>query len=179
MPISRPALVSEAEFLALPETMERIELLDGEVIMAPSPSVWHQELLSRIVHHLRAWRDAARAGAFVGQAPLDVRFGPGRILQPDAFVILGEVALDVEGPLDRIPDLCVEVLSTNRAFDRLTKRIVYASSGVRELWLVEPSGVIERWSGPGLNEADVLGTTLTTPLLPGFTLDLETLFGNR
>jgi len=140
MSVSRPALVSEEEFLALPETMDRVELLDGGVFVSPSPSVWHQELLSRTVHRLRAWAEQSSDAVFIGQAPLDVRFGPGQILQPDAFVILEEISLDLEGPLDRIPDLCVEVLSTNRAYDRLTKRIVYAMSGVRELCCSSPAG---------------------------------------
>jgi Uma2 family endonuclease len=75
-----------------------------------------------------------------------------------------------------VPDLCIEVLSTNRAFDRLTKRVVFASCGVDELWLVEPSGVVERWSGQGLNEAELVEDELTTPLLPGFALDVRALF---
>jgi Uma2 family endonuclease len=175
MAVSRPALVTEEEFLALPESTDRIELLDGEVIVSPSPSVWHQELLTRIVHRLRAWQEA-HSRAFVGLAPLDVRFAPGRILQPDAFVCIEGVPFDSDVPLDVVPDLCVEVLSTNRAYDRLTKRLVYAGSGVRELWLIEPSGVIERWSGQGLNEAEVVSEALTTPLLPGFELDVAELF---
>lgn len=173
---SRPTLVSEAEFLALPETMDRIELLDGEVIVSPSPSVWHQELLSRIAQLLRSWAAESGGPVFIGHSPLDVRFAPGRILQPDAFVILGELALDHEGPIDRVPDLCIEVLSTNRVYDRLTKRFVYAAAGVRELWLVEPSGSIERWSGDGLETSEVLTASLTSSLLPGLTIDLATIF---
>lgn len=172
---SRPTLVSESEFLALPETMDRIELLDGEVIVSPSPSVWHQELLSRLVQLLRSWAESGER-VFVGHSPLDVRFAPGRILQPDAFVILGELALDHEGPIDRVPDLCIEVLSTNRVYDRLTKRFVYAAAGVRELWLVEPSSSIERWSGDGLETSEVLTASLTSSLLPELTVDLATLF---
>ena len=179
MPVSRPAIVSEEEFLALPESMDRIELVDGEVIVSPSPSVWHQELLSRIAHRLWTWNEEHGSSAFIGLAPLDVRFGRGRILQPDLFLCLEPIALDQEVPLDSIPDLCVEVLSTNRAYDRLTKRLLYAESGVQELWLVEPSGSIERWSGQGLNEAEVLSESLETPLLPEFSLDLSTLFRRR
>ena len=176
MSTSRPALVSEEEFLALPETMDRIELIDGEVIVTPSPSVWHQELLSRIVHELRSWQEQRSETVFIGLAPLDVRFGAGRILQPDAFLIFAEISLDHEGPLNRIPDLCIEVLSTNRAYDRLTKRFVYADAGVRELWLVEPGGSIERWTGKGLNEAEEAADVLTSDQLPGLRLDLEALF---
>jgi Uma2 family endonuclease len=173
---ARATVVSEAEFLALPESTDRVELLDGEVIVTPSPSVWHQELLARLVHRLRSWAESHDDRVFVGQAPLDVRFAPGRILQPDAFVVLGELSLDIDGPIDRVPDLCVEVLSANRAYDRLTKRLVYAAAGVRELWLVEPSGSFERWTGDGLGETETVTTTLTTALLRGFELDIGTLF---
>ena len=173
---SRPALVSEEEFLALPESMDRVELVDGEVIVSPSPSLWHQELLARIVHSLRSWLAGRSEPAFVGLARIDVRFGSGRILQPDAFVICDAVSFDESGPLNRVPEICVEVLSTNRSFDRLTKRIVYAASGVQELWLVEPAGTIERWHGQGLNEKEELTSRLGTPLLPGYVLDVEALF---
>src|SRR5262245_26365847 len=122
----RRTLVSEAEFLSLPESTQKVELLDGEVIASPSPTLWHQELLQRLIVSLREW--AARAGAKVtiGQAPLDVRFEPGRVLQPDAFVILDVMPRDQAGPLTRVPEICVEILSTDRVYDRVTKRMIYA-----------------------------------------------------
>lgn len=172
----RPTLVSESEFLSLPPSMERIELIDGEVIASPSPGPWHQELLARIVVALRPWAAAQGRPVFVGLAPLDVRFGASRILQPDAFVILDAVPLDAPGPIERVPEVCVEVLSSNRAYDRLTKRQVYAAAGVRGYWVVEPSGVIERWHGEGMNEAEELTEQLTSPLMPGFSLALGPLF---
>ena len=75
-----------------------------------------------------------------------------------------------------MPDLCIEVLSSNRAHDRVTKRFLYAEAGVAEYWVVEPTGGIERWRGVGLRQADALDQTLSTPLLPGFELDLGKLF---
>jgi Uma2 family endonuclease len=176
MILARPALVPEEEFLALPETMERVELLDGEVIVAPSPSAWHQEIFRRLVHSIRSWADPRAEPAFVGMAPLDVRFSPGRILQPDVFVILDSIPFDREGPIEEIPEVCLEILSTNRAYDRRTKRVVYAAAGVRDLWIVEPSGLLERWHGLGLNQAEELTQSLATPLLPEFRLDLAGLF---
>jgi Uma2 family endonuclease len=96
--------------------------------------------------------------------------------KPDAVVVFARIPRDHEGPLDRVPELCVEVLSTDRTHDRVTKRLLYAASGVREYWVVEPSGLIERWSGPGLAQAEEVREILTTPLLPGFSLDLAALF---
>src|SRR5690242_7636683 len=49
--------VTEAEFLGLPESVERIELIDGEVIVSPSPQFWHQEVLGRLVFALRQWAE--------------------------------------------------------------------------------------------------------------------------
>src|SRR5262245_45134941 len=140
-------LVSEEEFRALPETMDRIELLDGEVVVAPAHGYWHQELILRLALELRAWAKHQPEPVCIGLSPQDVRFAPGRILQPDLFVILGLGAPDPSGPITHIPDVCIEVLSTNRAYDRITKRAVYAAAGVKEAWLVEPAGLGERWSG--------------------------------
>jgi len=170
-------LVTEAEFLRLPESNQRIELVDGEVIVSPSPTLWHQEVLSRLVVELRAWARRQESPHLVGLSPLDVRIAPGRIVQPDAFVVLGyRVGRDHVGPLDRVPDLCVEIVSSDRVYDRVTKRLLYAAAGVREYWVVDPVGVVERWSGAGLVETEELRARLTTPLLPGFELDLDALF---
>lgn len=172
--VARP-LVSEAEFLELPETSERLELVDGEVIVSPSPSFWHQEVLARIVHALRSWGESRPVT--IAQAPLDVRFGSDRILQPDGMVFDVALPSDTATPIDRTPVLCVEVLSSNRAFDRVTKRYLYAEAGVQELWLVEASGLVERRSGPGLAELSEVTDRLETPLLPGFVLELDRIFG--
>ncbi len=172
----RPTLVSEEEFLRLPASGPRVELLDGEVIVPPAPTWRHQAVLGNLVFELRTWaRTQPRGTVTVGQSPVDIRFGPGRILQPDAFVVLGEVPLDVQGPLDRIPELCVEVLSTDRVMDRVTKRLVYAAAGVREYWVVETTGVVERWHGDALSEVEEIGERLTSPLLPGLSMDVRAL----
>ncbi len=170
------ALVTEAEFLSLPESMQRMELIDGEVYVPPSPTYWHQETLSRIMTALRNWAVAQPGKLTVCQAPMDVRFAPGRILQPDGFVLLAPVSPDHEGAIDEIPALCIEVLSTNRAYDRVTKRYIYAEAGVRELWTVEPAGFIERWSGDGLSQCEPIRDVLRSPLLPGFELVVAPIF---
>jgi Uma2 family endonuclease len=166
------SLVSEAEFLRLPETTEKVELIDGEVNVSPSPTYWHQEVLGRLVMGLRQWAATQEGPVLVGQAPLDVRFAPGRILQPDAFVAFIALPPSHEGPIDHVPALCVEVLSQNRVYDRVTKRFIYAIAGVSELWTVEPIGLVERWSGPGLSQNEQHEDRLTSPLLPGFAFDL-------
>ena len=177
MSTSARALVSEEDFLALPESNQPIELVDGEVIVSPSPTFWHQEVLSRLVTQLRSWAAATPVSVSVAQAPLDVRFGTGRILQPDAMVFLPALPSDVTTPIDQVPKLCIEVLSSNRVYDRLTKRFIYAEAGVQEYWIVEPAGLVERRSGPGLGCVDEVRDVLRSELLPGFEGVLAELFG--
>ncbi len=159
----------------MPETAERIELLDGEIIVSPSPSYWHQELLMRLVSRLRDWAEKSSTPATVAMAPLDVRFGPDRILQPDCFVLFGTIPREHEGPVTQTPALCVEVLSSNRTYDRMAKRLVYGEAGVTELWTVDLDATVERWFGDRLGQRERHHVELTSPLLPGFRLELDEL----
>lgn len=175
MHVARPTLVTEEEFLALPETLDKVELIDGEVFVAPSPTYGHQWIVRKILVALSVWADGRKEPFTVGQAPSDIRFAHGRILQPDVYVVHGHVPLDTQGPLDVIPFLCVEVLSKDRRHDRVTKRFVYAAAGVAEYWVVEQQGLVERWTGDDLDIAEEVTGVLTSKHLPGFSLDLATL----
>ncbi len=170
-------IVSETEFLGMPETQERIELIDGMVIRQPSATYGHQEVLGRITFALRAWGRSSGRVVTVLQSPMDIRFGAERILQPDVAVVLDKIPRDHKGPIQRVPELCVEVMSRDRLYDRVTKRLVYARAGVRELWTVDLANeLIERWTGDGFDARDEVRDRLQTRLLPGFTLDVRGLF---
>ncbi len=169
-----PVLVTEAEFLQLPETLDKVELVDGEVIVAPAPSWRHQRQAKTLLVALETWARSVD-GFTVGHAPCDIRFGSSRILQPDLFVMAGSIPDDQEGPIARIPILCVEVLSRDVVYDRITKRALYAEAGVPEYWLVHWNGVVERRFGERLEGQEMLNGALTSPLLPGFDFDLAEL----
>jgi len=170
-----PRLITEEEFLSLPESTDKVELLDGEVILSPSPTYRHQWILRQVVRALEDWATAESRIATIGMAPLDVRFGPGRILQPDAFVLFSRLPPDHIGPISEVPALCVEVMSSNRAYDRMTKRLAYAEAGVAEFWTIATDGTVERWCGERLSECEVITERLTTALMPGFVLELARL----
>ena len=85
--------------------------------------------------------------------------------------------------LDGIPDLVVEVLSTDRRRDLALKRGWYAAAGIPEYWIIDPYNdilTVLEISGTEYVERAALGPdgTLTTPMLPGFELPLERLFNN-
>jgi Uma2 family endonuclease len=170
------SLVSEEEYLALPESNQPMELIDGEVMLSPSPELRHQRIVTRMVVSLERWVEAERAEVTVTQSPLDVRLGPGRIVQPDVMVFMPPLPVGTPIPIDQIPTICIEVLSRNTTYDRVTKRYLYAEAGVREYWVVDPVGAVERRTGEWLRNLELCEERLTTPLLPGFSLELRDIF---
>jgi Uma2 family endonuclease len=156
--------------------VDKVELIDGEVIVTPAPNFMHQLVLGRLVNALRNWARAQSRDVVIGQAPVDIRFGPDRILQPDAFVIFDNFDGREPSPLRRIPEICVEILSTNRVHDRVTKKLLYAQCGVQEYWVVDVAASIEQWTGPGLSAVRDLDGVLTSSRLPGFSITFSELF---
>ena len=80
--------------------------------------------------------------------------------------------------------MAVEVVSeSNRRHDEVTKRKLYERAGVREYWIVDPEiemvKVCRLMKGPVSRVAEFSreeGGRLTSPLLPGFSMDLRKLF---
>jgi Uma2 family endonuclease len=165
--------MTEADYLALPETKAHVELVDGLVVCEPTPSFGHQRGSVVIVTALEMWARTRDPKATVVAAPLDIRFGPGRILQPDVAVYCAPLVEPVAMPVPHVPDLCVEIVWARVTYDRTAKRLIYAQAGVREYWTVlRDRQLVERWTGPGLDTREECRDRLTTPLLPGFELDV-------
>lgn len=117
----------------LPDDGNRYELVDGLLLVSPSPTERHQRALARL-HLLLA--STVPPGLRVYVAPLDVRFSPRVQTQPDLLVV-------EDGPprdeLNRLPLLCVELLSPGtRRHDLVLKRRAYEQAGVASYWLVDP-----------------------------------------
>jgi Uma2 family endonuclease len=173
---SRDKLWTEEEFLALPETTRKVELLDGEIVSEPSADYGHSRRSVGLIRVLETWALPRRPRYDVIAAPLDIRFGDRRILQPDVAVFVEPLPRPVRTPITTVPDLCIEIASRRRLYDRVTKRQAYAQAGVREYWVVLARlGFVERFTGDGLSRREELRDRLVTPLLPGFELDVAEL----
>lgn len=166
----------------MPDDGKRYELIDGEVIMSPSPSEKHQWTLAQL--HLRmAAHVAKKKLGRVYFAPFDVVFSEKTALQPD-LIFVSSARMGIIGPeyIIGAPDLVVEVLSPNRpSYDRVTKLEQYALHGVPEYWIIDPgeeTAEVYRLAGKSYELKGVLGGdgALTTPFLPGWKLPVRSLF---
>src|SRR5687768_6852869 len=73
--------MAASEFLELPETMTPTQLIDGEVIVSPSPEVLHQDTVAAAYDLLKVLIPNGR----VRFAPIDVRLDDGNVVQPDVL----------------------------------------------------------------------------------------------
>lgn len=117
----------------------RYEIIGGELVVCPSPAPKHQRLVIRLTD--RFLELVVRPGfgeLFV--APTDVKLSEHDVVVPDLFVIAaGRQAIVGETYIHGAPDLIVEILSpSTRVWDQIRKSALYATSGVREYWMVDP-----------------------------------------
>jgi len=129
------------------EPTPRFELVNGELLVTPSPSRMHQRIVLSIIRLLADYVAAQHLGEVL-TSPSDVRLAPELIVQPDVYVIPAENGRRPRavGPVTQLL-LAVEVLSPGSArYDRVNKRYAYQRAGVPEYWLLDPDAqVIERW----------------------------------
>ncbi len=126
------------DYLKTPED-KRYELIEGELIMAPSPIPKHQRISGKIEYELRKFVTDNKLGE-VFDAPCDVYLDEENVVQPDILFISKE-RLDIIGEknIQGAPDLAIEIISESSAYrDMVQKKKLYAIFGVKEYWIVVP-----------------------------------------
>jgi len=99
-----------ADLASFPDDHLRREIIDGELIVTPSPIVRHQQAVMNIAFHLESYRRTTGGRALV--APMDVFFADDNVVEPDVLFIRAEHSERVEKKFIRAaPDVVVEVSS--------------------------------------------------------------------
>jgi Uma2 family endonuclease len=174
------------DYQALPESMSaRYELLDGDLLMVPAPTVMHQRISRNLEFILLQFVREHNLGE-VFDSPIDVVFGTGddrEIAQPDIlFVAKTQSHIITPKEIQGAPALIVEILSERtKARDRSYKKILYSRYGVREYWIVDPDGqTVEVYTlGAGgfeLVQSYSRDGILISGILPGLRITLAEVF---
>ena len=118
---------------------QRYELIEGELLMTPSPVIYHQWVSKNIGYELERFVRAKEIGK-VFYAPCDVHLDNENVFQPDILFISKENEKIIGTKnIQGAPDLVVEILSETTAYrDLIQKKKLYARFGVREYWIVDP-----------------------------------------
>lgn len=156
---------------AFPDDGHRYELMDGTLLVTPSPGAPHQVALGRL--HLVLGNGLAD-GLVAMLGPYDYLISPGTVLIPDLLV----VRADQLGArrLTATPLLVVEILSpSTRRTDLGSKRLAYQDAGVGTYWILDPVApalTVHRLDADGAYQTTIIAppATWTDPDL-GVTVD--------
>jgi len=168
------------DFAALPEGSP-YQLIDGDLLMTPSPIFQHQKVVVNITFLLKKFVDENNLGEII-TAPMDVYLTETEAYQPDIIYISNENKSIIHDRIKGAPDLIVEVLSPSNAYyDLVHKKQVYEATRVKEYWIVDPmEKTIEVFEN--VNRSFQLlakgkqSGTMHSKLLQGFSLELDKIF---
>ena len=160
---------------------QRYELLDGVLVVLPTPNIAHQRVLGDLSFALHDFVREKRVGAaFLRMA---VVLSDTNVVEPD-ITFVSESRMDIV-ETDNIrgaPDLVVEIISpSNPERDVVRKRDIYARHGVGEYWIADPDArsirvmTLEGSTYSIIGEYGV-GDKLTSPILKGLRLGVEGVF---
>ncbi len=160
----------------------RYELVDGELLVTPSPGWPHQRTVQNLLFALTMYLRSTHVGeAFV--SPSDVELEPEFISQPDLFVLSrAEIRRMMRAgfPVYALM-VAIEVISPSSGrHDRVRKRPKYQKH-VQEYWIVNPDArLIERWR-PEDDRPEICAAQFTwqppADVAP-FALDVEAFFAD-
>ena len=117
----------------------RLELVDGEIEMSPSPLPQHSRVILRLSQMLLNHLDAHDGGEVFSD--VDLILGPHDVRRPDVFFYGPQHSpIRTDRPLDTAPDLAVEVISPSSGrIDREVKFDLYRKHGIAWYWLIDPT----------------------------------------
>lgn len=169
------------DYLRTPDD-ERYELIEGELIMTPSPVPSHQRISRELGFELLKFVKENNLGE-VFYAPCDVVLDNENVVQPDILFITKD-RLNIIGDknIKAAPDLVVEIISENSAYrDLIQKKRLYATFGVKEFWLVIPKEELIEVYTLGEREFELFkryrkDDGLESPLLKGLKIELKRVF---
>jgi Uma2 family endonuclease len=176
---------TSADLSLLPESSNRYETIEGELLVTRAPHWGHQRAITNTAAELRAWSQTSNLGETVSTP--GIIFSDADNVIPDVVWISYDrlaTALDEAGYLKVAPELIIEVLSPgtqNEQRDRELKLKLYGNRGVQEYWILDwRLKQVERYRRQAgqlqLVTTLLSGDVLASDLLPGFTCTIESLF---
>ncbi|MDR1444066.1 MAG: Uma2 family endonuclease [Treponema sp.] len=160
----------------------RFERIGGVEYAMSSPGYKHQTVLLAIGVQLR--EKLSKYGCMPIIAPFDVyplydQGDENTFVQPDIFAVCDKSKLG-ENRYNGAPRFIIEILSSNRSYDMITKLNLYQKAGVAEYWMVDTEEkiitVLELSNGSYLYHSYGAGQEVPLVSVPGCTIDFNRVF---
>ena len=169
--------VTREEYLDLYDDGFKYDMIDGVLLMAPSPFYPHSSTQLKFSHILQQYLDKFPIGRAFLELDIFLPDG-GDVLRPDISFVLKEKSSIIIGHIHGTPDLVCEILSSStKDRDLGIKKDRYLKNGVKEYWVCDPESkktlLYEHQSGQWEEKS---GEKVESSLLKGFSIDQKELF---
>jgi Uma2 family endonuclease len=176
-------LVTYEEWLEMPESEGREEVVNGEIIPMPPARKLHMAVLRRLVRALTQQLDEAHYEVNFGSYGLVIRRNPLTCREPDIAVFDRSSVDGDDGYYHSAPHLAIEILSPSETRRRTEAKLRdYESIGVPEVWILSPEGAtveVLYLENDRLVTARVLVDGILRPrALPDVAIDVESIWPN-
>jgi len=167
----------------LPEWPEGplIELIAGELYLAPSPIPLHQDITRNLIIKLSYYLSKNAIGK-IYNAPIDVKLSNEDVVIPDLLFIANENKTIIkEKFIEGTPDLVIEILSSNKTRDLIEKFELYQKYKVKEYWVINPQEksitIFSLLNNEKFDDGNVFkySESIKSDILAGFVCTLEEL----
>jgi Uma2 family endonuclease len=173
-------LLSWAEFEQLPDDAMHREVIRGELITLPPPTVGHSEIARRAHEALRPLRESSLGKVFWGVG-CKLSHDPPTWIQPDVSFLWAE-DIRTTSPDDYFtaaPGLAVEIVCPSESASDLERKVeTLLAAGGQQVWVVYPeTHKVQVILRDGTSRTRRVSDTLSLPdLLPGWEFPVAKLF---
>ncbi|WP_009630412.1 Uma2 family endonuclease [Synechocystis sp. PCC 7509] len=173
------------EFLTMPESGDRTELIDGEIITKVSPTSPHSRAQKRLLRRLDDWCEQTNLGEVNPEWTVTLkRNSVDWAPVPDlTYISTSRIPADWDGqgPCPGIPELVIEIISPGQSFGGMTgKATDYLLAGVNRIWVVDNQAQsVTVFGGSDFPQTFWINDTLSDVLLPELAIALTDIFAPR
>lgn len=158
----------------LPDDGNKYEVVDGQLLVSPAPSLAHEAVLLELAERVRAYCRANRLGQAFPRN--DLRFDDANRVDPDLSVVpvFPPIPESLTWATAPRPLLVVEVLSrSTRTHDLRWKRELYRREGIPLTWMVDSRARVVHVIRPGSVDVAERGRLVWHPAGAGEPLVIE------
>lgn len=177
--------LSLQEFLDSPQSGDRNEFVDGEIVPKVSPKYKHANVQGRLYRFIDDWCTQQQCGRVLPEwAVVLHRQGQDWLPVPDLTYVSDErlpLEWEEDAPCPVIPELVIEIISPGQSFGQMTQKATdYLLAGVNRVWIVDnqaPS--ITVFGASELPQIYWINDTISDDLLPELAIALSNLFAKK
>lgn len=177
--------LSLAEFLEMPESSDRTELVNGEMISKVSPKYKHASVQGRFFRFIDDWCLQQQCGRVCTEwSILLQRQGQDWVPVPDLTYVSYErlaAQWDEDEPCPVLPELVIEIISPGQSFGAVTQKATdYLQAGISRVWVADNQAKsVTTFGANEFPQTFWVGDTISDVLLPGLAIPVADLFAQR